>query len=82
MNWSRSIRQIHRALSIIFTVLVVFNVVLNFVTIGSEQFATWVGMLTLLPLALLMFTGLYLFVLPYLNRRRAADVLPAEDDRG
>jgi len=71
MNWSEWIRQTHRWLSITFTVLVVVNIVLNFVAPGPEQLALWVGMLTLLPLALLMLTGPYLFVLPYTNRWRA-----------
>ncbi|HEX2140184.1 MAG TPA: hypothetical protein VHG33_10775 [Woeseiaceae bacterium] len=71
MNWSKSIRQTHRWLSITFTVLVVVNVILNFVAPAPEQLVLWVGLLTLLPLALLMFSGLYLFVLPYATRRRA-----------
>ncbi|HSH46015.1 MAG TPA: hypothetical protein VK966_09175 [Longimicrobiales bacterium] len=70
MNWNTTIRQAHRWLSIIFTVLVVINIALNFVSVGPEQLALWVGGFTLLPLALLMFTGLYLFVLPYRARRR------------
>ena len=65
MNWSRWIRQTHRWLSMTFTVLVIVNIVVNFVVPGLEQVALWVGVLTLLPLALLMMTGLYLFVLPY-----------------
>ena len=72
MNWSKSIRQTHRWLSIAFTVLVVVNIVLNFVLQGQERLALGIGLLTLLPLALLMFTGLYLFALPYVTRRRAA----------
>lgn len=71
MNWSKWIRQIHRWLSITFTVLVIVNIVLNFVVPAGEQIALWVGILTLLPLALLMLTGLYLFVLPYATRWRA-----------
>ena len=31
----------------------------------------WVNYMALPPLFLLLFTGLYLFVLPYLNRKRA-----------
>jgi len=73
MSWNTRIRQFHRGLSIIFTLLVLVNIILNFVTVGSEQIAVWVGILTLLPLALLMVTGLYLFVLPYRTRRRAVD---------
>lgn len=71
MNWSKSIRQTHRWLSITFTVLVIVNIVLNFGAPAREQLALWVGVLTLLPLALLMLTGLYLFVLPYATRWRA-----------
>lgn len=71
MNSSEWIRQAHRWLSITFTVLVVVNIVLNFVSPGPEQLALWVGMLALLPLALLMLTGLYLFVLPHAERWRA-----------
>lgn len=70
MNWSKLIRRTHRLLSVIFTVLVVVNIVLNFVAPGPEQLALYVGLLTLLPLALLMLTGLYLFVLPYADRWR------------
>lgn len=70
MNWNKSIRQTHRWLSITFTVLVVVNIVLNFGSPEREQLALWVGILTLLPLALLMLTGLYLFVLPYATRWR------------
>lgn len=69
MKWNKWIRQTHRWLSITFTVLVIVNIVLNFVAPASEQLALWVGVLTLLPLALLMLTGLYLFVLPYTARQ-------------
>lgn len=79
MNWSKWIRQGHRWLSITFTVLVLVNIVLNFVAAGREQLALWVGGFTLLPLALLMLTGLYLFVLPYVTRRRSGE--PAAESR-
>jgi hypothetical protein len=61
LNWSEWIRQAHRWLSIVFTVAVVINVV----AMRQEKPAVWVGLLALLPLALLLFSGLYLFVLPY-----------------
>jgi hypothetical protein len=51
-------------------VLVAANLVVNFVLVGQEQVALWVGLFTLLPLVLLLVTGLYLFVLPYAVRRR------------
>ena len=68
MNWNRSIRQIHRWLSIIFTIGVIANIV-NIFGMGQEQPAVWVGMMALVPLILLLLTGLYLFALPYIARR-------------
>ena len=62
------IRQFHRWMSMVFTLAVVANIVLNFAVAAPEQVTLWVGLLTLLPLALLMATGLYLFALPYLRR--------------
>lgn len=55
------IRQVHRWLSIIFTV----TVIANFVTMGFGEPPAWVTYSPLLPLFLLMFTGLYMFFLPY-----------------
>ena len=69
MNWNAWIRQIHRWLSIIFTL----TVIANFVAIAQAGGGTpppWVTYSPLLPLALLLFTGLYLFALPYLVRLR------------
>jgi hypothetical protein len=64
MNWSKSIRQIHRWLAIAFTVAVIANIVV----MGKEEIAVWLGLLTLIPLALLLCTGLYMFVLPYSDK--------------
>ena len=64
MNWNKWIRQIHRWLSIAFTIAVIANVV----ALVQEKQAVWVGLLALFPLALLLFTGLYLFALPYLTK--------------
>jgi quinol-cytochrome oxidoreductase complex cytochrome b subunit len=71
MNWNKWMRQLHRWLSVIFTLLVLVNIVINVVPAGSEQLGLWVGLSTLLPLFLLLFTGLYLFVLPYTAKRRS-----------
>ena len=38
--------------------------------LGQQQPAFWVYLLALVPLFLLLFTGLYLFVAPYLTKRR------------
>lgn len=67
MNWDEWVRQIHRWLSIAFTVAVI----VNSVALRQEEPAVWVGLLALFPLALLLFTGLYLFVLPYATKWRS-----------
>ena len=67
MNWNKWIRQTHRWLSIAFTVAVIVNLV----AVLKGRYANWVGLLALLPLILLLFTGLYLFVLPYATRWRS-----------
>lgn len=71
MNWNKGIRQTHRWLSIVFTVFVIVNVIVNIIPLGQEQLVLWLGLSTLLPLFLLLFTGLYLFVLPYAGKRRS-----------
>ena len=67
MNWNGWIRQGHRWLSMLFTA----TVVANFVAIGLGRTADWLYMLPLPPLLLLLVSGLYLFVLPYLGRSQA-----------
>ncbi|HLU71802.1 MAG TPA: hypothetical protein VKZ82_06460 [Nonomuraea sp.] len=64
------VRRLHRWLSMTFTVTVVVTVV-AIVVAGGEDVAEWVYYLPLLPLALLLPTGLYLFALPYALKRRA-----------
>ena len=64
MNWNKWIRQTHRWLSIVFTVAVI----VNGVAVSEKKYTAWTGLLALLPLALLLFTGLYLFVLPYATK--------------
>lgn len=56
-----SIRQIHRWLSIAFTA----GVITYMVAMSQGQPAAWLGLLALIPLILLLLSGLYLFVLPY-----------------
>src|SRR6188472_4312902 len=68
LNWNIWVRQIQRWVSIAFTVAVIGC----FVALGWGEPATWVFYLPLPPLALLLFTGLYLFVLPYVVRWRGA----------
>lgn len=66
MDWSKWVRQAHRWLSTIFTA----TVVANFVTMAFGQPPAWVVYSPLVPLFLLLFSGLYMFVLPYIARGR------------
>ena len=70
---NKLIRQTHRWLSIVFTL----TVIANFVALTQGQPPAWVTYSPLPPLALLLFSGLYLFVLPYATKwrsRRGTDV--------
>ncbi|HKR24275.1 MAG TPA: hypothetical protein VJS15_03380 [Allosphingosinicella sp.] len=69
MNWSIWIRQVHRWTSIVFVAIVV--ALFAMLGAGMEP-AQWLYFLPLPPLFLLMLTGLYMFALPYLARRRGA----------
>ena len=68
MSLSAWVRQIHRWLSIAFTAGVIVNTLVIF-GLRQSQPAFWVYLLALVPLFALLFTGLYLFALPYLGRR-------------
>ena len=68
MNWNLWLRQFHRWLSIAFTM----GFIINSVAAMCGVYANWVGLLALLPLILLLITGLYLFMLPYAARWRSA----------
>ena len=70
LNWNTSIRQIHRWLSIAFTVAVIVNVI----AMMQEKQTVWVGLLALFPLILLLLSGLYLFALPYAAKWRGARI--------
>ena len=67
MNWNTLIRQVHRWLSIAFTLAVLVNIV----AMMQQQQAVWIGLLALFPLILLMLTGLYMFALPYTAKWRS-----------
>ncbi|MBY5402639.1 MULTISPECIES: hypothetical protein [Rhizobium] len=68
MNWNNRLRQIHRWLSIAFTLAVIINII----AMVQEKLSVWVGIMALLPLTLLLLTGLYLFALPYATKWRSA----------
>jgi hypothetical protein len=67
MNWNMWVRQIHRWTSIVFT----GTVIANFVALGMGEPPAWVVYSPLPPLFLQLFTGLYMFVLPYAAKRRS-----------
>lgn len=69
MNVSHWLRQGHRWVSILFT----GTVIANFIALAmgnGQQPPAWVTYSPLLPLALLLLTGLYMFVLPYVSRSK------------
>ena len=67
MNWNHWIRQFHRWLSIIFTL----TVIANFAAMTQGPPPVWITYSPLLPLFLLLFSGLYMFALPYAAKWRA-----------
>jgi heme A synthase len=66
MNWNQWIRQAHRWISMIFTA----TVAANFIAMTQGTPPMWITYAPLLPLALLLFSGLYLFALPYLAKAK------------
>ena len=68
MNWNTSIRQIHRWLAIIFTL----TVIANLVAMSQGTPPMWIVYSPLPPLFLMLATGLYMFALPYMPKRRKA----------
>ena len=69
MNWNTWVRQGHRWLAIAFTV----TVMANFVAMGLGTLPSWLVYSPLIPLFLLMFSGLYMFVLPYAAKRHSGE---------
>jgi uncharacterized membrane-anchored protein len=65
---SAGIRTFHRWTSIIFTGAVLINTVAAVL----KMQAVWVGLMALVPLILLIITGLYMFFRPYFARERHA----------
>jgi cellulose synthase/poly-beta-1,6-N-acetylglucosamine synthase-like glycosyltransferase len=73
MHWNGWIRQTHRWLSIVFTT----TVIANFVAMALGKPPSWVVYSPLPPLFLMLFTGLYMFALPYVAGRRARSSVQA-----
>lgn len=66
MTLSAWIRQVHRWLSIVLVVAVAINIA----ALAEKKQAFWIGLLALVPLILMMITGLYMFFRPYVAGRR------------
>ena len=67
MNWNYWFRQTHRWVCIAFTVAFI----VTGIAVAEKKYAAWLGFLVLLTLVLLLLTGLYLFVLPYVTKWRS-----------
>jgi hypothetical protein len=65
---SKLIRTTHRWLGVTLIALTIINAV----AFGMGQAIPWLYYLPLAPLLLLMLSGLYMFVLPYLRRPRSS----------
>lgn len=68
MTWANGIRQSHRWLSIVFTATVALNFIHRAVVAGEPPAVLTYAPLP--PLFLQLFSGLCLFVLPYLPKAR------------
>ena len=75
IGWDKWVRQTHRWLSIVFTM----TVIANFVSMAFGKPPAWIVYLPLPPLFLMLFTGLYMFVLPY--AANAARAKPADRNK-
>jgi cellulose synthase/poly-beta-1,6-N-acetylglucosamine synthase-like glycosyltransferase len=64
------IRQTHRWLSITLTIAVVINIAA--LSLKVQSFL--IGLLALIPLIFMILTGLYMFFLPYVAKRRGQRV--------
>ena len=67
MNWNKWVRLTHRWLSIAFTVAII----VNGIAVAQGKYSSRLGLVAVFPLALLFFSGMYLFVLPYATRWRS-----------
>ena len=68
MDWNKWTRQLHRWLSIAFTA----TVLANFIAMALGQPPAWIVYSPLPLLFLLLFSGLYMFALPYLAGKQAS----------
>ncbi|MGW0005216.1 hypothetical protein [Nocardia grenadensis] len=66
------VRRLHRWSAVVFALTVLATVV----ALSLPEPVVWVSYLPLIPLALLFFSGLYQFALPYLGAHRGAAEMP------
>ncbi|WP_114559390.1 hypothetical protein [Desertihabitans aurantiacus] len=66
MRTHQVLRQLHRWMAVLFTVLAI---VVTVIVLTQEVPATWVYLSPLVPLTVQWVTGLYLFAVPYRRRR-------------
>ncbi|MET1007115.1 MAG: hypothetical protein ABWX96_16320 [Propionibacteriaceae bacterium] len=66
MNWNKVVRQGHRWTAIAFTLSLVVVVV----ALQVEDAALWLYYLPLVPLVLMLPTGLFMLIQPYASRWR------------
>jgi hypothetical protein len=66
MNLNKWFRQTHRWLSVAFTL----GFIANIFNVAGGHPAFWMYFLAIIPLFLLLFTGVYLFALPYFPKSR------------
>ena len=64
---SKWIRQFHRWISVLF----VLTIIITTIALAQPVPIVWVSYVPLIPLFLLLGTGIYMFVLPHAQRWRA-----------
>jgi len=67
LTWNKLVRQTHRWLSTAFTMVVI----INGVAVAQKRYTARLGLSAVFVLALQFFTGMYLFVLPYVAKWRS-----------
>jgi hypothetical protein len=75
LNANLFIRQLHRWLAIVFTA----TVLANFIAMALGKPPAWIVYSPLLPLFLLLFTGLYMFALPYIGKWQSKRQSPMKE---
>lgn len=67
MTMSKGMRQFHRWTSMVF----VASVIATTIAMSQKEPLVWISYVPLAPLALLTITGIYLYALPHLPKRKA-----------